>query len=282
MAVNANPCQSTGCKNQARKGQKLCRACNDEQSKPQFQMQPKTLASCPQKPIQNPAAVLTVDIQAKLDVIMVKIKRADLEKLQAENQQLRVENSRMGQFEEERLRYERESRDAWNEIDRLKKVNDELREDNERLRSHLAKMEAKVETLEEQVASLNTIVCDLKSDPILLEIAQLFHDLELIVVEKIRVDEDDLYLSDINLSSNADEVKKSEQDFGLKRKDLLALKAIISAIRKPRKTVAHPNFNFANFIQWKTALHDYCPEISKQSIVNLLKTAEKLFSSRAQ
>ena len=267
MAMNANPCQSTGCKNQAKKGQKMC-AIHAEKSKPLAQMQPTAL---------QPAVQLSVEDQAKLHLVIQN--SAVLLKLQVENQQLLAENKRMAQIEADRLRFEKESRDAWNEIDRLKKVNDELREDNERLRSHLAEMEGKMKTLEGQVASLNAEVSELKRDPVLIEVAQVFHDLEREVVNTISNDEDAMYLSDIDLRKDGYEVKQWEQHFGFKRKDLLALRAIITAIRTPRNRVAHPKTNFSNVEQWRTALKDYIPDkVSDQSIENLLQTAVKLLS----
>ena len=269
MAMNANPCQSTGCKNQARKGQKMC-GIHAEKSKPLAQMQPTAL---------QPAVQLSVEDQATLHLLIQN--HAVLLRLQDENKQLLAENTRMAQIEADRLRFEKESRDAWSEIDRLKKVNDELREDNERLRNHLAEMEGKMKTLEGHVASLNAEVSELKRDPVLIEVAQVFHDLEREVVKTISDDEDAIYLSlsHIDLRKDAHEVKQWEQHFGFKRKDLLALRTIITAIRTPRNRVEHPKADFSNVEQWRTALKDYIPDkVTDQSIENLLQTAVKLLS----
>lgn len=187
-----------------------------------------------------------------------------LASMQAQNKHLQEENKRMRQIEADRLLYEKKSSDAWNDIDRLKKVNDELREENERLRSHLVVMEGKVKTLEEQVGSLNFKVREHKSDPLLIEVAQVLFRFERKLITEIIDDEEasSMYLSDMDLRDGSPEVKQCEKLFGLKRKDLFALKNIITTIRIPRNEVAHPQINFANVEQWKTTLRDHCQPVS--------------------
>ena len=141
-----------------------------------------------------------------------------------------------------------------------------------------------MKTLEEQVESLNTEVHKLKRDPLLIEVAQLFGLLERKVVMEIIDDEEasSMYLSDMDLRDGSPEVKQCEKLFGLKRKDLFALKNIITTIRIPRNEVAHPQINFANVEQWKTTLRDHCqPDtVTDGSIANLLRTAVNCLSKR--
>ena len=139
---SSNPCRFPRCKNEAKRGRKFCglHTNSDSASNPltpaaQQPESPQTAASrvavMPQA--QEPAAVFSM---AEVHL---------LQTLQVENVRLTQENRRMNQLEADRLRFEQASRDAWEEVTRLKEVNDELRAENVRLHGHVITLATKKE-----------------------------------------------------------------------------------------------------------------------------------------
>ena len=74
-----------------------------------------------------------------------------LQTLQVENVRLTQENRRMNQLEADRLRFEQASRDAWEEVTRLKEVNDELRAENVRLHGRVIQLEEHLKKVDEEM-----------------------------------------------------------------------------------------------------------------------------------
>ena len=212
-----------------------------------------------------------------------------LQQVQAENIELRARNDHFNRIEADRLRFEKESRDAWNEVNSLKVINEKLRLDNERLvivnkglQLKMQELKAQVDCHSTKVDALNTEVEALKSevealklDPLVIEVTQVLRALEKKVVYAI--DDYSSYLSDVDLSPNSDAVMKSKKLYDLDRTDLVALKTIILAIREHRNNLAHPNVDPDNAEKWKAIIRDIrnseCLRVSDPSIDQIVRVA---------
>ena len=198
-----------------------------------------------------------------------------LQQVQAENIELRARNDHFNRIEADRLRFEKESRDAWNEVNSLKVINEKLRLDNERLVIENKGLQLKMQELKAQVDALKSEVEALKLDPLVIEVTQVLRALEKKVVYAI--DDYSSYLSDVDLSPNSDAVMKSKKLYDLDRTDLVALKTIILAIREHRNNFAHPNVDPDNAEKWKAIIRDIrnseCLRVSDPSIDQIVRVA---------
>lgn len=198
-----------------------------------------------------------------------------LQTLQVENVRLTQENRRMNQLEADRLRFEQASRDAWEKVTQFKKVNDELRAENVLLRAENVRLQGRVIQLEEHMKKVDEEIKKLQRDPLLLEVAQLMNLLEEHVV--LVISDHPSFLSDINLISDVRAVEKWKQHFRLDSKQLFAFKTIMSAIKEPRKNLAHPAVDPAHVALWKITLRNYCPRrVSDESIQVLVDMAVRV------
>ena len=178
----------------------------------------------------------------------------------------------MTQLEADRLRFEQASRDAWEEVTRLKIANDELRAENVR---RVIQLEEHLRKVDEEMNRVTAVLKELQRDPLLLEVVQLMKLLEEHVV--LVISDDASFLSEIDLISDVGAVEKWKQHFRLDSKQLFAFKTIMSAIKEPRNNLAHPAVDPTHVPLWKSTLRDYCPRrVSDESIQVLVDMAVRV------
>lgn len=249
-ATVRNSCHYEGCPNSARKGHECC--LTHAGSAP---LQTTTIAAKP-KPSGN-ASVLLRPVSG----------RKQLDALRAENLQLRKEAKRLNQIEADRLRFEKESQKAWDEVRQLRILNEELRLENKHLQSRVA-------DLEETVSTITKELSELRSDPYVIEIAEVFKKLESTVVKTIRGQQQQfvIYLCDLQFDQAV--FRKWEEHFKLTVQDLYVLQTILSAAINSRNSKEHPVVNCENADKWKETLHVLCgPEVPEESISQLVDIA---------
>ena len=201
----SNPCQSTTCKNEAKRGNDFCR----------LHMSPDS-ASLPLTPTATrQPEPLCVVVTPQADTVLSRLRT-----LQFENERLREENKRMHQLEADRLRFEQASREAWDKVIELEKVNDELRAENLRLHGRVVQLEIEVKMVTAKLKGL-------QGDPLLLEVSQVMKRFEDHIVQAISKDAS--FLLQINFKSDDEAVEKWKQNFRLDSNHLFAFQTILFA-----------------------------------------------------